>query len=149
MIESTDSALQQKDRSRAGTTLIEAIVAALIFALFIGGTCLVVMSSRQVSDTARFHYSAINIGKNRLERGTELTYDSLPLLEESDVLIDGTGSPDVDGMYRRSTMVNDVATNLREIVVSVEIMDRKTLTFDGESETIQTYHAKYVEPPAQ
>ncbi len=133
--------------SCSGMTLVETAVAMAIFALCIGGMCALIVTSKQLSDRARWHYTAVNLAKSRLERARALPFGSLDMLQESKVRVDRSGFTDNDGDYRRTTYVNEVKTGLlKEIVVIVEILNRKTLDFDGSSEHIRSYFANYFEP---
>jgi len=132
---------------RDGMTIIETVVAIVVFALCVGGICALVLQTKQTSDRARAHYTAINIAKNRLERATELGFDHVDFFGENQVVIDKNGSPDADGNYRRTTVVNDVKSNLKQMVVTVDIKDRITLSFSGENETIRSYFADIQGPP--
>ncbi len=133
--------------SCSGMTLVETAVAMAIFAMCIGGMCALIVTSKQLSDRARWHYTAVNLAKSRLERARALPFGSLEMLQESQVRVDRSGFTDNDGDYRRTTYVNEIKTGLlKEIVVVVEIRNRKTLDFDGESEHIRSYFADYAEP---
>ncbi len=128
-------------------TLVETAVAMAIFAMCIGGMCALIVTSKQLGDMARWHYTAVNLAKSRLERARALPFSSLEMLQENQVRVDHSGFSDNDGDYRRTTYVNDIKSGLlKEIVVVVEIRDRKTLDFEGESEQIRSYFADYVEP---
>ena len=126
---------------KAGVTLVEVMVAILILGLCIGGLCQLAANARQLSDMSRTHYTAINIAKNRLERAKTVDYDELKFLVENDIVVDPSGRADSSGHYRVNTGVTQASTNLMEIVVTVAIMNRLTLDFGSESETIQTYVA--------
>ena len=135
--------------SPSGVSIVEVVIALAIFGIAIGAACGLVVGARTLSDSARDHYTAINLAKNRLERAGALGYDVLPLFEESATVIDKDGNPDPNGNFRRTTIVTDVRSNLRELTVIVEIRNRSTLQFGGEAETLKTYHAKYSERPEQ
>ena len=131
-------------RQPDGMTLIEVVVAVFIFAICIGGACMLVVQTRQAMDNARSHYVAVNIAKNRLEKGRTFGYDQLSVFAEDDVIVDISGAADADGNYRRTTVVSNVTSNLVEMIVTVEIRDRVTRQFSSKkSEQIQTYFADY------
>lgn len=140
---------RKQTHPQRGVTIVEVVIALAIFGIAVGAACGLVVGARTLSDSARDHYTAINLAKNRLERAGALGYDVLPLFEESNSVVDKNGNPDPNGNFRRSTIVSDVRSNLRELTVIVEIKNRFTLQFDGEAETLKTYHAKYTEPPSQ
>ena len=130
---------------RRGFTLVEVMVAILIFSICIGGICWLIVMSKQLSDRARDHYQAANLAKNRIERGRTLEFDSLEQFEMDQVIVDDEGHPDADGYFRLSTVVSNVNALLKEIIVTVEIRNRKTWDFEGEQETAQTLYADFEE----
>jgi hypothetical protein len=125
--------------SKSGLTLVETIVSLALFALFIGGVCGLLNLVRELSDNARDHYMAANLAKNRIERAKEFGYENVPLFVESNVRLDEEGEPDTDGRFRRTTAVTMPSPNLYQLVVTVDILDRRSLSFDGEQETVETY----------
>lgn len=133
--------------NKDGITLVEVLVAILIFTICIGGMCRLGVSVRETSDRARDHYTAINIAKSRLERVKTFEFDQLPYFVENEVRVDENGTPDTDGLFRRSTTVTDVKSNLRNVTVSVEMLNRVTLAFDGEDESIMSYVADFLDIP--
>lgn len=132
---------QRKRRLCEGISLVEVIVALLILAISVAGLCRLVVVGRKGTDMGRSHYTAINIAKNRLERVKTFEYAQLALFNESDTVVNTSGVADSLGDYRRTTTVSDVKSNLREVVVTVEIRDRSSRTFDGEEEEVRTYVA--------
>ena len=140
----------KKDAARgmmnSGMTVVETLVALTIFALFTTGACKLLMSHRQVSDMARAHYTAINIAKNRLELVRTFDFDQVDEFIESNVIVDESGLPDVNGYYRRSTEIDNVSSNLLELTVTVDIRNRRTLQFNPANQSLSTYFAKYLPP---
>ncbi|MFO7870732.1 MAG: prepilin-type N-terminal cleavage/methylation domain-containing protein [Kiritimatiellia bacterium] len=131
----------------SGMTLVEVMIAVVLFGICIAGIAGVVVVAQQTNDRARSHYIAVNIAKNRLERGRTFGFDQLSLLAEDKTVVDTNGNPDNDGNYRRTTTLAAVKPNLIEVTVEVEIRNRKTLGFEGENETVKSYYADYVERP--
>jgi hypothetical protein len=103
--------------------------------------------TREMTEKARCHYCAVNVGKNRLERARVIHFSQLSGLQESGTRVDRSGRPDPQGIFRRKTVVTNVAPNLARIVVDVEIMDRAKLAFDAEAERVETYVADFPEIP--
>ena len=132
---------------RSGLTLVETIVALTLFAFFIGGVCGLLNMVKEASDSARDHYVAANLAKNRIERAKEFGYENVPLFVESDVVLDESGKADTDGRYQRSTTITMPSTNLYLVSVSVEIRNRRTLGFGVEDEVVQTYITNMAGPP--
>lgn len=136
--------LNRVRKDRSAMTLVETAVALAIFAMCIGGMCALIVVSKRLSDQARWHYTAINLAKSRLERARALPFESLEMLVENQTGVNASGFTDSDGDYRRSTYVNEIKSGLlKEIVVVVEIRDRRTLDFEGEHEEIRSYFANY------
>ncbi len=134
----------EKARKRTGFTLTETMVSLLVLGVFITGTAKILMAHQQLSDTAREHYSAINIAKNRIELVRTFEFGQVNDFLETDTTVDHSGAPDIEGRFRRSTTRALVSSNLIEMAVTVEIRDRITLEFDGESEKLTTYFAEYL-----
>ena len=128
-------------------TLVESMVAVVIFGIVIVGLAGLALSSREASDRARSHYVAVNIANNRLERGWAMEFGEIENLNEDKVVVGVNGSPSASGRFRRTTTVTPVSSNLLEMVVVVEIKNRITLAYDGANETVQSYYADYLNPP--
>ena len=134
----------KKSRNRAGVTFVEALVAMAIFAIFSTGTCKLLMAHRQTLDSARDHYIAANIAKNRLELVRTFGFDQIPYLTESPIRIDNSGIPAAEGNFLRETDITTLSSNLLQLAISVKIQNRKTLEFDGAEETLNTYVSKHL-----
>jgi len=128
-----------------GFTLIEVVVAITILSIAIGGICMLGVLAKEASDKARDHYIAVNIAKNRIEGVQVFDYEQLDRLEESATVVDESGNPSSGGHFRRTTTVSNVKTNLREVVVTVDILDRESVSFAGENEMIRSYVADIFE----
>ena len=55
-------------RGKRGLTLLEVIIALSIFMVGSMGICSLIVQSKRLSDSARDHYVAVNLAKNRMER---------------------------------------------------------------------------------
>lgn len=130
-------------------TIIETVVALFIFALCMAGACAVVVKAREVADSSRLHYTAVNLARNRIEQARSFDFKDLPYLRESSTVVGIKGSPDAKGDFRRTTLVSNVTTNLAQVTVTVEIKNRYTTRFDGKNETVSTYLAAYQAAPSQ
>lgn len=126
-------------KRRAGSTMIEAMVTLTVLGTFVAGATQLNLSSRELSDRARAHYQAVHIAKNRIERLQVLPFAQLELAEEDRVRVSVEGSPDARGHFRRTTMVTEISSGLREAYVKVELQDRTTLDFDGGTEELRTW----------
>ena len=131
----------KQSRKRAGTTIVETIVALTIFAVFIAGASKMLLSHRGIADVTREHYTAVNIAKNRVELARTFSFDALPGFVESDVLVDAFGDPTAVGVgnYRRSTAINLVTNNLVQLIVTVDIRNHKTWAFEGASQEVESF----------
>jgi len=144
------SAWMEKSRlrprgNRAGTTIVETMVALTIFAVFTTGACKLLLSHRKVTDMARAHYTAINIAKNRMELVRTFDFGQVDDFLEDKVVVDASGLPSTEGNYRRSTAVRIVSSNLLELTVTVDLRNRQTLAFTPAKEQVSTYFAKYLD----
>jgi type II secretory pathway pseudopilin PulG len=132
-------------RHRDGIVLVETLVALTIFAVFITGASRLLMHHRQMSDSARANYTAINIAKNRMELIRTFQFTELNSFVENQTVVDEGGFPDAaNGQYRRTTSFRTVNTNLLEMAITVEIRNRKTLRFDGAQQQLTTFLSHYL-----
>ena len=141
----------EKNKKRAGISVVETMVALVLLAFFITGSTKILFAQRKLADKSREHYSAINIAKNRIElvriyqnSQTDTFIEEIDFFIENNIVVDATGAPDVNGNFRRSTVPSVISSNLVEIAVTIELRDRKTLSFDGEQETLTSYFTEYL-----
>jgi hypothetical protein len=137
----------RRDPLREGVTLTEAVVSLFLFALFIACACELTVVTRQTSDRARFRYIAVNMAKSRLERVLTLEYDQVELCQVSDLVVDKNGSPDAEGDYRVSTTVTRTGPDVKTVRVKVDIRNRRSMGFDGESQALTSYLTPFGDPP--
>ena len=129
---------------RSGFTLLEVLMTLFLLMIILAGAFSVMVRAADLSRSARNHYLAINLAKNRLERARNFAYGDLNLLTESRVVIDDNGTPDTRGRFRRSTVVNtNYAVNLTEISVTVDVRGSHTGTFGTEKETVASLFTAY------
>lgn len=138
-----------RNRSRLGMTIVETVVALFVFAVCVAGACGVVIKARELADTSRLHYTAVNLARNRIEQSRSFDFKDLAYLRESATVVGVKGSPDAKGDFRRTTQVSNVFTNLALVTVTVEIKNRYTTRFDGKNQKVSTYLADYQAPPTQ
>ena len=109
---------------RAGFSLLELMFAmALLVAVLAAALPFLdqVMSRFQM---ARDHYIATTICQGRIERGRAVPYADLPLMAETDQLVDDFGNPaSPNGRFRRTTTVStdDPTDGLTTIQVQTDI----------------------------
>lgn len=145
MVYMKQTAIQRKAshrHNRSGLSIVEVLVALVLFALFLAGASKALLSNRALADITREHYTAVNIAKNRTELARTFDFNTLPEFSEDQQLVDLSGEPlDGDtGRYRRTTVVA-LTNNVAELTVTVEIRNHKTLEFEGSQEQIKTFIA--------
>ena len=133
---------------RSGFTLLETLMTLFLLMVILAGAYRVMVGAADLSRSARHHYLAINLAKNRLERARNFAYGDLSLLAENNVVIDDNGTPDTAGTFRRSTVVTtNYAPNLTKITVSVGMKNRRTGAWvvggATESETVASLFTAY------
>jgi len=135
-------------RTKRGMTILETVIALTIFFICAAGIAELIVQTMQLSDRARDKYQAANIAKNRLERAANVGFSQLALLVESNtyVDVDCTVIGEENAMFRRSTAISQVSTNLMEVTVTVERRNRLTWDFSGLSEVVKTYLTEYQTP---
>lgn len=143
-----DSRSFSRKNSKNGGSIVEVLVALTLFALFIGGACQVVTSTRKVSDQAQAHYVALNIAKNQIEQVRNLRradFDQILALQESNTPVDAKGQPTSEStsLFNRTTTITKDTRNdfLIEVKVEIGIKNRSTWTHTGEKEVLQSYIA--------
>ncbi len=128
-------------KSKEGLTLVEMLTALLVFAMAVGGMCSLALSSKQILDTSRDHYVAVNLAKNRIERVKTFNFNELELFIDANTVLDESGTPNPNGNYSRTTQVSSVTPNLKEVVVTIAMRNRKTLVFAPAIQQVRTYIA--------
>ena len=129
-------------------TLVEVMVSIFLIVMVMGGSYMLVIKTSELSRSARRHYVAISLARNRLERVRNFPYSDLKLLAENDLTVNDNGTPDLAGRFRRTTTVNtNYAANLTEVIVTVKIRNPNTGLFTPDNETIRTLFVEYLEEP--
>jgi prepilin-type N-terminal cleavage/methylation domain-containing protein len=124
-----------------GFTLVETMTALLIMAMAVAGLCSLALTSKQILDTSRDHYVAVNLAKNRIERVKTFAFDELDLFGEAGTRLDSAGAPDPNGFYSRATSVTNITDNMKEVIVTISIKNRKSLKYAPGQQTVRTYIA--------
>lgn len=133
---------------RSGFSIVEVVVTLVLMAMVMGGAYLVISRAAQLSRTARNHYVAATLCKNRLERARNFDYQDLHLMAEYDLVVDDNGTPSSLGQFARTTEVNtNVAPGLTEVKVIVKIKNKKTGMFGPGKEELSTLFTEYLAPP--
>lgn len=110
-------------RSRAGFTLMEVMIASVIFLIASLGFSFGLIAALKTQYMASDHYSAMTISRNRIQRARSLDFSTLTLLNESMIRVDNLGNQSPTGFFFRSTSVTNVATNCVEISISVHFIE--------------------------
>ena len=139
-------------RLRRGMTITEVVVATFLILGVLTSSYLLINKSSELSRSARRHYIAISLAKNRLERARNFHYDDLKLMAETDLTVDDNGNPDPKGWFRRTTSVDTnyaaahgMSSALTEVIVTVKIRNPHTGLFTPDNETIRTLFTEYLE----
>ena len=132
---------------RDGITLIEGVVALALLALALTGACRLIAASYETSDRARRRYAATNMAKNRLERVLAINYHAVEFCEVQDLVVNRNCTPDPEGAYRLSTAVTPINSSLKKVTVRVDIRNRVSLAFDGESHELSSYVSQFAKLP--
>ncbi len=123
-------------------TLVEVMVASALLALFIAAAIGVLMQIASASELVRRRTSAVALAWSRLERARHIAFDDIINLIEAPPgnVVDETGSPDVDGLFRRATSVQ-LSTNglpMKHIRAEIWVRDRRTGEFAEHPEILET-----------
>lgn len=106
-------------RKQAGFTLVEVIIASVIFFGIAGAFIAAYLSAMRTHAVASDFYKATCIARNRIQRARTLDYDSLSLLSEVDASVDEDGNVDQGGKFRRTTLVSSVSPACTRIEIKV------------------------------
>ena len=129
---------------RTGCSMIETMTALTILGLFMAVTCRALLASHQMLDLSRDNYIASNLAKDRLELIRTFAFDQIPNLAEEAIIIDNSGVAAERGHFRRTTKVTMLDTNLFEVVIDVDIQNRRTLQYAPAKQSISTYIADHL-----
>lgn len=104
-------------------TLVETMVAILVFGLLLGGMMNVTAASITAGKRAEYAYNAYNLAKNHIETLKSMPFTNLANAAETDTYLDVSGTPDDDGDYKRTTTVTTSYSgdaNLVQVQVQVD-----------------------------
>ena len=113
-------------KNKDGVTLVETLFSAAILVLVVACVLVIFVKTIDISRRIDKEYIATNLAKSRLERARSVKttggFNSLADLNETDIILDADGVPDLNGEYKRSTTVTTNhrgSANLTRIDVSV------------------------------
>lgn len=120
-----------------GFTLVEVTVSLFLFGMVMWGAYQLVIRTGRVAQSGRDHYVAVHLANNRIERSRNYLYENLSQLSESSLVVDGSGSPNNGGQYRRTTtVITNYGANVTKLHIRVEVRDRITGEFGGTNEEV-------------
>lgn len=94
-------------KGRKGLTLVEVVLTVLVFASGLISLLAVYIQSREAGRRTDAVYTAYNLAKNHIEQLRSLDYTLLPdAAEMTAVRLDEDGTPDVNGVFLRTTSVD-------------------------------------------
>ena len=141
-------------RFKRGMTLTEVVIATGLILTVMASSYVLIIQSAELSRSARRHYIAISLAKNRLERARNFLYNDLKLMAETDLTVNDNGNPDPAGRFRRTTVVDTnyaaahgLSGYLTEVTVTVKIRNPHTGLFTPDNETIRTLFTEYLVNP--
>ena len=109
--------------SNRGISLVETMIAILLFGAVIGALLEVTAQNLTMGKRAETVYTAYGIAKNRIETLKTAPFSNLPNATESNTRVDSLGVPDLSGAFSRTTTVSTNYTgdaNLISVTVSVD-----------------------------
>ena len=109
-------------KSKCGATLIEVLVAVLIFMIGLEALMGVILQNTNMGKRAEYAYTAYTLAKNHIERLRVSDFASLATATETSTRVNADGDPDSAGQYLRSTAVAQSYasnTDLTRLTVSV------------------------------
>lgn len=112
----------QPYRQNKGFTLVEVMVASIIFVIFCVFFLNSAIASMRSQQLACDYYKAMTIARNRIQRAKTFDYSSIPLISENNLTVDGNGNFSPSGIYQRTTVVaayTNGTPNLYQITVQV------------------------------
>ena len=102
-----------------GMTLVEIMIASLVFLIVSITFAAALIGALRTAYMASDYYAATSIARNRLQRAKSMDFDSIPLLVETNTVVDSLGIAATDGRYLRTTEVSNAAPWTYWIKVSV------------------------------
>ena len=135
-------------KRRSGITLVETVIALTLLALVLSGSYKIVVLSSSMNRSVRDHYVAVTLARSRIERAKNFAFVDLATLEEDRVVVDYNGTPNTQGHYRRTTVVQQDASSplVSDVEVTVEIRNSRTGWDNPKKEVITTKLTDYWVP---
>ena len=105
-----------------GVTLVEIMASMLIFLVSFVATMNLIFSNKNMAKRAEYAYTAYHVAKNRVETLKSISFSDLSSSAETSTAVDGDGTADPDGNFRRTTTITTSYTgdaNLTQAKVEV------------------------------
>ncbi len=129
---------------KRGMTLVETMVAILVFGILLGGMISIIVTSITAGKRAEHSYTAYNLAKNHIETLKSMPFSNLANAAETDTYIDASGTADDEGDYKRTTTVTASYTGDANLVqVQVQVDYRIKGAFAGKPTTLTSVVFQY------
>ncbi len=129
---------------QGGMTLVETMVAILVFGILLGGMMNITAASITAGKRAEYNYNAYNLAKNHIETLKSLPFSNLTSAAETDTYLDASGTPDINGNYKRTTTVSSSYSGDANLVqVQVQVDYRIRGAFAGKPTTLASVIFQY------
>jgi len=118
---------------KTGMTLTEVVIAVCLAVISIAGVLALLTQNADLGQRLDYSYASTGIAKSRIEKLREIRrdmgYDALADIEEENIPVDDTGTPDPDGNFIRSTTVDPgFGTDLTQVTVTVQYKKQGIIT---------------------
>lgn len=115
------AAMKRFTGNEEGFTLVEAMVASFIFLSVSVGVTHCLVSAIRTQWMAKNYHTGMSIARNRLQRASQMDFDSMLVLvpDAVPVGVNKFGNPDNVGPWYRQTVVTEPISNVAQIAVSV------------------------------
>jgi type II secretory pathway pseudopilin PulG len=142
------SAEQGKRRSggRSGISVVETVVAVMIVLMVLAVAMPLVTRLHFTVRRGRDHYVAVSLALATLELARKQDYELLPRMAELRRVVNDQGNYDSAGWFRRTVAVrtDTPSAGLTEVAVDIEIRDRRSGEFRGETEHAASLYTTYL-----
>lgn len=108
-----------KDSKSGGFSIIEVLVASSLLVIGVSAVFMACITTMKTQYAANNLYHATCLARNRIQRGLALPFNTLPVLEDSDIHIDQDGHATTEGKFIRSTELKKLSDNAYEIKVKI------------------------------
>lgn len=102
-------------------TFIELMIAIALSAIVAAAAIGLINSMNWGMNRARRTATASEIANNRLADLKNFTYDDLIAMQENNLRVNDLGQPDADGIYIRTTNIQNEVNHCREVTVTVSV----------------------------